>query len=110
MQGHNDCGAGDWSPELMVTVEDCTGIGEVEPGLISIFPNPAGDVVSVKINRLQTENILVSIYDNTGRKLSEAALNDSGIATLDLSALESGIYLIRINAGSELYARKIIVR
>ncbi|MFP4470620.1 MAG: T9SS type A sorting domain-containing protein, partial [Bacteroidales bacterium] len=110
VQGLNDCGAGEWSPELIVTVEDCTGTDELENRLFSIYPNPAGDVVSVKINRLQAENFRVSILDNNGRKLAEAASDDTGIATMDLSALESGVYLVRINDGTVLYARKIIVR
>lgn len=42
----------------------------------------------------------VSIYDLNGRQISRATIADNGSATLSISSLPSGIYIVRIDSTS----------
>lgn len=68
---------------------------------VSVYPNPAGSTMQVKINLQQTQNARISICDLQGRVIrTEDAELQTGenIRTLDLSALARGSYLLRIVA------------
>ncbi len=69
----------------------------------SVFPNPATGMINVRFSKkLNTE---VRVYDLTGRMvLSEKAKSE--IMTMDLSALGSGIYMIRCGS----VTKKILVQ
>ena len=56
---------------------------------ISVYPNPASDVVTVEADDL----LEVSVVDIKGRTLSSMAAKGSS-ASLDISNLKSGVYLI----------------
>lgn len=62
---------------------------------IALFPNPASDVVSVRIFTDFDENNKVEICDLTGKLISKFDVASQEIYTLDISKLEKGLYLIR---------------
>jgi hypothetical protein len=64
------------------------GIRNVNKSGISIYPNPATNVIN--INSL--EDVKVSIYNVTGTKLMQTSDKQ-----IDVSALASGIYIVDIN-------------
>lgn len=89
-------------------LEDPTSTSGTTESTISIFPNPAYDVVHVQSNRQNLDQILVLDMLGTIR-FKSADINLSSLK-IDISALESGLYYI---IGSEkngeiLFTRKII--
>lgn len=66
--------------------------------LLSIFPNPAMDYVTIKIplnNSNDEKSTLVQVCDNKGVVLIQQE-KVTDYSTLDVSALTSGVYYLRI--------------
>jgi hypothetical protein len=68
---------------------------------IQIYPNPAIGTLTFK--GLPTdENMIMELYDATGRRLKIQSLSGSSIFNCPLSDLPSGILLYRIFSGNNL--------
>jgi hypothetical protein len=71
-----------------------------------ISPNPTNGVVN--ITTFQEKNYEIFVSDMTGKKVfQQAAFQDGG---LDLSALQKGIYMIRVSNDTHSIAKKIILQ
>ncbi|MEE9373442.1 MAG: choice-of-anchor V domain-containing protein [Saprospiraceae bacterium] len=91
-------------------LEEVTAINDpIISSKVSTFPNPANEFFRVKINDLPFSNGTVSIYNTSGKMImhkSELSKEDY-IAT---SALENGVYVIKIVLDKELVIRPILVQ
>ena len=56
-----------------------------------VTPNPANDAIHFDLN----QQAQVNIFDLSGRMVSEARMS-AGAATLDVAALENGIYFLSV--------------
>ena len=68
--------------------------------LVSIYPNPANDVINLKV---RSNNFEVVIFDYVGR-----ILINSTERSIDVSELNSGVYFVSINVEGAVYTEKII--
>lgn len=76
-----------------VAVLKANNVGlEEQKNITALFPNPATDYIT--LNRLTTENTLVSIVDISGRLVRTKQLYHSS-ERIDLSSLKSGVYFLR---------------
>lgn len=72
----------------------------------SVYPNPAfDDVVYVTTDIVGPKDI--AIYDVFGKMVFRQTLN---AARLDISKLDPGVYLLKLNAGNRVHTRKLIVK
>ena len=71
---------------------------------LSIFPNPASDQVTIKLNSTETEQI--SIFTLSGKLVKQFKL-ENGLASISVSEFESGIYLVTTSNGQ---VQKLVVR
>ncbi len=64
---------------------------------ISLFPNPAGDLIAIQVRGLLREDLTVSLYD-MGGKLVRSALIPQGatIWYLDTRTLYDGTYVVKV--------------
>ena len=74
---------------------------DVSENLISVYPNPAIDKVSVSIERAiqEEQKSLVMIYDLSGRKMLEKEINivtGKNLYEIDIEFLTAGIYVMKI--------------
>jgi len=74
-------------------------------GKLFLYPNPVQSVLNIETIGNSIENI--KIYDINGRVIRELK-NLEKPFTMDLSRLESGIYLVEISDGGQTLIRKII--
>ena len=84
------------------------GIDEVESSVLSLYPNPATDKVSVSAEGIEG-NVIVSIVDMNGRVMME----QQGVAqrfTFDVSSLAQGAYFVRMTGENVNAVRKLVVR
>lgn len=90
------------SDTLMVTVDNCLGVDEATDLLVSIFPNPANDLISI---RSAQEEVDIILFDISGEMIA----NFSGIRyrDIDVSSLENGVYLLQIRTSIGLMNKKI---
>jgi beta-glucanase (GH16 family) len=66
---------------------------------LSVFPNPVGDNMIIKLNNDQSGNIKVQIMESTGRILSEYECTSQNEFIIPVTQLNAGYYLIRITNG-----------
>lgn len=102
-------GAYEWN--MFVGVEDPV-FDEPETENVSIYPNPATSTTTLSGQFATGEALNICIYNITGLCLKnwEFASRQSGKQefTLNLGDLPTGIYFLRLQAGNEVVAKKIV--
>lgn len=76
-----------------------------------LFPNPAKDIINVRLNAKNSGKILLNIYDGQGRLLQIRSIykNLSEIQeTINIKTLSPGLYTLQIAAGNEKTYLKFI--
>ncbi|MFA5971775.1 MAG: T9SS type A sorting domain-containing protein [Lentimicrobiaceae bacterium] len=92
-----------------------TGVRESEKSGFNaaVYPNPVNDVLNLVINPGKTRLAQVTLLDMSGRtvlnKRYELAPEELSTLKIPVSGLRSGVYMIRIQSGTNIIARKIIV-
>ncbi len=77
---------------------------------ISIFPNPASDLIAIQINGLVEDDLNVKLLDLSGRLVQSTKINKgSTIAYFDVQTLYDGTYLVVISNNNQKIARKVII-
>lgn len=75
---------------------------------ISVYPNPTSESFTVQSSKLISETI-ISVYDIQGKLLiSEKMLPQNGTLNVDISALEIGVYFLKISLEGNTAMKKII--
>ncbi len=75
---------------------------------VEIFPNPATNQLSFKFNTTITEPVEISICDILGRiVLSGMAQNNSSIVSFNTEKLNRGMYIVKMQSGTQSETRKI---
>ena len=82
-----------------------TGMTEKTGQNILVFPNPAGDVLMIEMNRSYEGTLTISGF--TGKILLNKEFGDSRL-TVDISQLPPGIYYLKIQTGKTSLHKKII--
>jgi hypothetical protein len=76
-----------------------------------ISPNPSHGLFKILVSGTHNENISVTISDITGRTIVQRSLGASEIGheQFDLAGHPRGLYLVRIQTGSESMVRKLVI-
>ncbi|MDZ7740643.1 MAG: PKD domain-containing protein [Bacteroidota bacterium] len=96
-----------------ITIYNFTGTGEQENKASALmYPVPAKDFVNISVAGID-ENYTISIYNVQGQKVFESTeysfVND-GVESLNISSLERGVYLLKVNTSTDEITKKLIVR
>jgi hypothetical protein len=89
-----------------------TGIGENGVLTSSIYPNPASDMLNIKLNVEEPLNLQVTVIDLLGSTLiSEAFDLNSGInyREINLNTLNKGLYIVRLKYNGNEVNHKLII-
>jgi hypothetical protein len=79
-----------------------------EKNKFSVYPNPANDKLFVRAERMNlNEPVSYMIVDIYGRKIAENNIKDSEI--IDIAAMSSGVYFIRITSETTISTHKFII-
>ena len=91
-----------------ITISDNSGIGDVDSGKLSIYPNPASGMVVVSAEGVEGDAV-VSIVDLNGRTVMQQ--NGSGRDFhFDVSALSRGAYFVRMTGENVNIVRKLVLK
>jgi len=75
---------------------------------ISIFPNPAKDILNLKMDFESFNEIKISVYSVIGQKVKEVILpKGTEICSLNIRDLNKGLYFVQIQSGKEKFTQKI---
>lgn len=94
----------------------CTGIGFAENDLnshVTVMPVPATDFITVKFSDITSSNVTIELYDLPGKNIMKSFLPrvvDGYSEKLDVSGINSGIYLMKITSGKNTAVKKIVIR
>lgn len=105
--------AGEWSETISFNTRTTTaGIVTENKGFIQIYPNPFGDNATVKVNIVAGGQVLVGLYDLTGKKLMDVhnGLMPSGESTFRVegSHLPAGTYILVCQTSQGIYREKMV--
>jgi len=81
-----------------VNIDWSTGIQENGVGAVSLYPNPATDVLNIKLSNAPTAGTNYTLTDALGKTMRAGKLNSS--ATLYVAELPRGLYFVRVRQGA----------
>lgn len=79
--------------------------------IIDVFPNPAGNAVSLLFHGKEDAIVRIAIYDLSGKRLKEIPSAGSGAYSplwIDITNLSAGYYLIEVITGKSKYTVSLI--
>ena len=79
-------------------------VGENQNVLVSLYPNPANDRVTIKGESLQE----IAVYDLTGRQVMRHAVEGNEVS-VDLTGLTQGVYFFRVNTEQGCLLQKVVL-
>ncbi len=79
-----------------------------------IYPNPASSYMALQFNADSRQETQISVFDNAGKKLIDkniiAEKGKNYLTIEDVKNFSDGVYLIRLNIGSQLFIEKFVIR
>ncbi len=97
--------------ETTTVYEGTTSVeGFADDAAITIFPNPAADLIAVQLPGLTGQDFDVELRDASGRLITQKTIRPGQtIAYFDTQTLYRGIYFVRIQGGGREVTRKVVV-
>ncbi len=97
-----------WNTYDNLVFEDCVGIENVESGSCKVYPIPADKYINIELDEFRSE-YKIEIVNIYGQCVYGESLN-SGKASVDISSLSKGIYLINIFDKKGLLCSKKLIK
>jgi len=90
-----------------IEVTDVTGVEEQQLSLVSIYPNPVSESLTIDLTALTSPVLFIELTDLSGRIVYSQA-NPVGKLQVDLSTEASGVYTVRISTATTAIVEKVI--
>ena len=92
---------------LSVGIDELTGLSNV-----TIYPNPANDVLNIDYNKNGDDAIEISIIDQFGRVITSINGLSNGFNhnTIDVSNLQSAVYFVRFTTNGFSKSERLVIR
>lgn len=100
-------GAGQLFPRSLEDFNATLGNTSFDTAEFSVYPNPTQGTY-VNINTSNSDDFNVEVYDILGKAVISQEMNSN--ESLNISALKSGVYLVKITQDSNSITKKLIVR
>jgi hypothetical protein len=88
-------------------VEETLSISEFDSNEFKMYPNPANDVLHVKLNHITNADL--GIYDIQGKLVLDRSVVQEQTIQLNISELQSGLYFVKLNIASKQIVKKLII-
>lgn len=89
-----------------------TGIQGINTARMSVYPNPASDVLNIAYNNLKGGQAQLFITDIQGKQVYSHNLNvneGSGKLQLNISSFPGGVYILSLRSNQEVFSRRFVV-
>jgi hypothetical protein len=101
-----------WSSPFSFVTTSATGIDEAESSSFNIYPNPAREKLFIRLNARENNQVRFMLVDLVGRRVIDTPLDltpGENIKEISLDNISDGIYIARLQIGSDILNQKIIV-
>ncbi len=105
VQGNGSCDD-DTSVVTIHLTDDCLGLDNNVTSTLEVYPNPVSDVLTISNVNIEG-NALISVYDAQGKVVFRNDVTNNNNYTIDMSALEAGVYMVEVT--SETTSEKVRV-
>lgn len=95
----------EFTADLILKFEVCTGISNDKLSDFAIYPNPSNGLFYVELPMI-SQNAEISVHDITGKEIMKV-IPESLIIQLDLSDFSDGFYLVKYKAGETLITKRL---
>ena len=94
--------------ELSITVKSLTSIKETSSAPFTLYPNPAGDHLYVKMDAEITGDIDIELYDVLGNRHFKQTYQLTEIIRIPVQSLSQGMYLIKVKTSLDEYMERFV--
>ncbi len=91
---------------------DINNVEDENDNSLKVWPSPAIDILNISYaSNNQSDYINVNMFDMQGNMvLQNSEYQNNGNLSLDISALPSGIYILKVSEGGVQWTKKVVVR
>lgn len=91
---------------------DALSLDELESAAFQLYPNPADNLLHLKLAQLISGNIQLKVYDMRGRLVvqKQLKLNNESLMTLEITDLTPGVYQLRLEQPNQKTTVKRFVK
>lgn len=94
-----------------ISVVVCTGISDLdEDKIITLYPNPVKDLLTVEFSSIDVNNLSLTVYDIAGKQQSISYKLQPGKILIHTNALSAGIYWLKFNLNGKQLSRKFVIK
>ncbi|HNU34207.1 MAG TPA: M43 family zinc metalloprotease, partial [Bacteroidia bacterium] len=99
-----------------INLTGTVGLNEISiaPDAVSVYPNPAENIATVKLILEQKTNVQVSLIDVLGKVVYSRTDNDlepnEYIFEIPLTGLTAGVYFIKLNSEKQQLSEKLVIK
>ena len=94
-------------PNLAVTYTDTLGLEDDELSSLSVYPNPTEGILNISVNG-DNNFTKVAVFNLLGQRVYHATFDHGNNESIDISDLNSGVYLMEITTDKGSTIRRII--
>ena len=100
-------------PHTDITYWNVTGIDEPQVNVLSVYPNPASDVINIALTAEANTEVTVDIMDINGRVVKSTILNASTAvneARIEVGDVKPGIYIVRLGGSQTIATARVLIK
>lgn len=75
---------------------------------LGLYPNPSASYIVVENTEFTNQKLHYTIYNVAGQKMLDGQLNTEQSNQIDVSKLSSGIYVIKLTSGTQIFSNKFV--
>jgi hypothetical protein len=94
--------------DYTVTLTGPAGMDGLDANLVSIYPNPTENKVTIALGELAKETNQIDVLDITGKTVRQISQLNGTVAELELSNLAKGIYHLVISTNQGTITKQVI--
>lgn len=98
--GVSDFGVGFW--DTLLSVDDLIGLSN-----FNLYPNPTKTILNLELNS-SDDGLIYQVFDILGKQVLNGNVNTTDLSQIDVSSLNSGLYLIKVSTGDKNETKRFI--
>ncbi len=102
-----DANSCSFTDTVIVRVEFPIGIDANESATLKVYPNPTNGLVYLQFDKASQNTVVVEVSDLKGQLLYAQKFDSNGQKNIDVSNLQSGIYLLKIKSNNFVKVLKL---